>query len=161
MFVLENRLLLCWGLFCASPPAASPPVVGGSRPYDDLFLLNCAPPRPLPPRILPRQRPPLAFDGRGIPSVAGVGIVGANFSVWGSVYGFVAPGLRYMLVGTGGGASNVVGSLHTGLATVGVVVMFASCCACCSTVVCRAVISCAMLAIFLLNSLVLALDACS
>ena len=58
--------------------------------------------------------------------MAGVGIVGAKFAVWGGVYRFVAPGLRYMLVGTGGGASRVGGVLHAGLATVGVVAMFAS-----------------------------------
>ena len=45
------------------------------------------------------------------------------------------------------------------LATVGVVVMFSSCCTCCPTVVRRAVISCAMLEIFLFNSFVLDLDA--
>ena len=88
-----------------------------------------------------------------------VGIFGAKFAVWGGVYGFVAPGLRYMLVGTGGGASHVGGGPHAGLATVGVVAMFASCCACCPTVVHRAVISCAMLEIFLFNSVVLMLDA--
>ena len=41
----------------------------------------------------------------------------------------------------------------------GVVAIFASCWACCPTVVRRAVISCAMLEIFLFDSLVLALDA--
>ena len=64
-----------------------------------------------------------------------------------------------MFVGTSGGAANVGGALHSGFATIGVVVMFASCWSCCPTVVRRAVISCAMLEIFLFNSLVLALDA--
>ena len=159
MFVFANHFLLCWGLLCATPPAASPPVSGGSRPYADWFLFNREPPRPLPPRLPLRPHPPLEFDGGGIPAVAGVGIVGANLSVWGSVYGFVAPGLRYILVGTGGGAAHIGGALHYGLATVGVVAMFASCYACLPTVVRRAVISCAMLEIFLFNSFVLALDA--
>ena len=91
--------------------------------------------------------------------MAAVMFVGAKFSVCGGVYGFVAPGLRYIFVGTGGGAAHVGGELHAGLATVGVVDMFASCWVCCPTVVRRAVISCAMLEIFLFNSLVLALDA--
>ena len=64
-----------------------------------------------------------------------------------------------MLVGTGDGAANVGGALHTGFATVGVVAMFSSCWDCCPTLVRRAVISCAMLEIFLFNSLVLTLDA--
>ena len=66
--------------------------------------------------------------------MAGVLLVGANFAVCGGVYGAVAPGLRYMFVGTGGGAVHVGGALHAGLATVGVVAMFASCWACCPTV---------------------------
>ena len=81
--------------------------------------------------------------------MASVVIVGAKFAVWGGVYGFVAPGLRYMLVGTVGGAAHVSGAPHAGLPTVGVVAMFASCCACHPTAVRRAVISCAMLEIFL------------
>ena len=88
-----------------------------------------------------------------------MGIFGAKFAVWGGLYGFVAPGLSYMLVGTGGGAAHVCWSPYAGLATVDVVAMFASYCACCPTVVRRAVISCAILEIFLFNSLVLALDA--
>ena len=91
--------------------------------------------------------------------MAAVVIVGAKLAVCGGVYGFVAPGLRYMLVGTSGGAAHVGGALHAGLATVGVVAIFAICWACCPTVVRRAVISCAMLEIFLFNSFVLALDA--
>ena len=157
MFMLENHLLFCWGLLCATPPDASPPVVGGSRPYADLFLLNLPPPRPCPPRRPPRPRPPPVCVGRGIP--AGM-LVGAKFSDCGGVYGDVVPGLRYMLVGTGGGAAHVGGALHAGFSTIGVVAMFASRWACCPTVVLRAVVSCAMLEIFLFNSLVLALDAC-
>ena len=76
----------------------------------------------------------------------------------GGVYGFVAPGLRYMLIGTGGGAAHVGGAPNAGVATVGVVAMFASCCTCCPTVVRRAVILRAMLEIFLFNSVVLELD---
>ena len=64
-----------------------------------------------------------------------------------------------MLVGTGGSASHVCGALHAGLATVGVVAMFAICCACFPNGVRRAIISCAMLEILLFNSLVLELDA--
>ena len=75
------------------------------------------------------------------------------------MYGAVVPGLRYMLVGTGGGAAHVGRALHAGFATVGVVAMFSSCWACFPTVVCRAIISCAMLKTFLFNSLVLVLDA--
>ena len=128
MFVFANHLLLFWGFLCATPPAASTPVAGGSRPYVDWFFLNRDPPCPLPP---PRPRPPPACDGGGIPAVAGVGIFGAKFAVWGGVYGFVAPGLRYMFVGTGGGAAHVGGALHAGLPTVGVVSIFAIFCACC------------------------------
>ena len=40
-------------------------------------------------------------------------IVGAKFAVYGGVYGFVVPGLRYMFVGTGGGAAHVGGALHS------------------------------------------------
>ena len=87
-------------------------------------------------------------------------LVGAKFYVCGGVYGSIAPGLRYMFVGTGVGATHVGGAIHYGFATVGVVSMFAICWACCPTVVCRAIISCTMLEIFLFNSLVLALDAC-
>ena len=64
-----------------------------------------------------------------------------------------------MLVGTGGGAAHVGGAFHYGLSTVGVVAMFASYCDCFPTVVRRSVISCAILEIFLFNSLVLVLDA--
>ena len=85
--------------------------------------------------------------------------VGAKFAVCGGVYGDVVPGLRYIFVGTGGGTAHVGGALHAGFSTVGAVAMFASCWACCPTVVRRAVISCAMLEIFLFNSLVLTLDA--
>ena len=53
-------------------------------------------------------------------------LVGTKFAVCGGVYGAVAPGLRYMFVGTGGGAAHVGGSLNDGFATVGVVDMFAS-----------------------------------
>ena len=57
----------------------------------------------------------------------------------GGVYDFVAAGLRYMLVRTGGGAAHFGGELHAGLATVGVVAMFASCCTCCPTdIMCHA-----------------------
>ena len=130
MFVFANHVLLCWVLLCATPPAVSPTVSGVSRPYADWFLLNCDPPRPLPPRLQQRPRPPPTCVGGGIPAVAGVGVVGAKFAVRGGVYDFVAPGLRYMLVGTGGGAAHVGGALHSGLVTVGVVAMFASFCAC-------------------------------
>ena len=85
--------------------------------------------------------------------------VGAKFAVCGGVYGAVAPGLSYMFVGTGGGFAHVGGALHAGFATVGVVAMFTNCWSCCPTVVRRAVISCAMLEMFLFTSLVLALDA--
>ena len=85
--------------------------------------------------------------------------VGAKFSDCGGVYGDVVPGLRYMLVGTGGGAAHVGGALHAGFSTIGVVAMFASRWACCPTVVLRAVVFCAILEIFLFNSLMLALDA--
>ena len=71
----------------------------------------------------------------------------------------IAPGLSYIFVGTGGSAAHVGGALHAGFVTVGVVAMFASCWACCPTVARRAVISYAMLEIFLFNSLVLVLDA--
>ena len=89
--------------------------------------------------------------------MAGVGIVGAKLAAGGGggVYGFVAPGLMYMLVGTGSGAAHVGEEPHSGLATVGLVAMFASCCACCPTVVHRGVISCAMLEKELFNSVVL------
>ena len=46
------------------------------------------------------------------------GIVGENNSVRGGVYGFLAPRLRYILVGTGGGAAHVCGALYAVLATV-------------------------------------------
>ena len=75
------------------------------------------------------------------------------------MYWAVAPGLRYMFVGTGGGAAHFVGALHDGFATVSVVAICARFWACCPTVVRRAVISCAMQEIFLFNSLVLELDA--
>ena len=119
MFVLANHLLLCWGLLCAIPPATSPPVVGGSRPYANWFLLNWAPPCSRPPRRPPRPRPPPVCSGGGIPAVAVVIFVGEKFAVCGSVYGFVSPVLRYMFVGTGGGADHVGGALHAGLATNG------------------------------------------
>ena len=84
--------------------------------------------------------------------MAGVGIVGAKLAAGGrGVYGFVAPGLRYILVGTGGGDAHVGGEPHYGVPTVGVVAMFVSCCVCCPTVVCRSVISCAMLDFFCLT----------
>ena len=83
MFVFANHLLLCWGLLCAPPPATYPPVVGGSLPYADWFLLNRDHPRPLPSRLPPRPRPPLAFVGEGIPAVAGGGIVGAKLAAGG------------------------------------------------------------------------------
>ena len=44
----------------------------------------------------------------------------------GGVYGAVAPGLRYMFVGTGGGAAHVGGAIYAGFATGVVVDMFAS-----------------------------------
>ena len=40
--------------------------------------------------------------------------IGAKFSVCGGVYGDVAPGLRYMFVGTCGGAAHVGGALLCG-----------------------------------------------
>ena len=93
--------------------------------------------------------------------MAGGGIVGAKLAAGGGAYGFVAPlaGLSYMLVGTVCGAAHAGGEPHAGVATFGVVAMFASCCACCPTVVCRAVISEAMLEFFLFNSMMLVLDA--
>ena len=123
--MFATHLLLCWGLLCDTPSVASPPVVGGSRPYNDWFLLNRSPPRTQPPRLLPLQRPLPVCAGGGIHDVDGVVIAGAKFSVCGGVYGFVAPRLSYMLVGTGGGAAHVGGALHDGLSTVGVVAMFA------------------------------------
>ena len=85
--------------------------------------------------------------------MAGGGIRGAKLAGGGGAYGFVAllVGLRYMLVGTVGGAAHAGGETHAGVATVGVVAMFASCCACCPTVVRRAVISVAMLEFFCLT----------
>ena len=128
-------------LMSRSLTAASTPVDGGSRPYADWFLLNRDPPHPLPPRLPPRPRPPLAFFCGGIPAVAGVGIVGAKLDAGGGVYGFVSLWLRYMLFGAGDGAAHAGGEPHAGVATVGVMAMFSCCCACCPTVVRRAVIS--------------------
>ena len=54
-------------------------------------------------------------------------IVGEKFAVCGGVYEAVAPGLRYVFVGTDGGADHVGGALHAGFSTVGVVAMFACC----------------------------------
>ena len=119
--------------------------------------MNLTPPRTCPPRRPLRPRPPPVCVGGGIPTVM---LVGAKFAVCGGVYGDVAPGLRSIFVGTGGGAAQVGGALQAGFVYVGVVAMFASCWACCPTVVSRAVISCAMPEIFLFSSLVLALDVC-
>ena len=63
-------------------------------------------------------RPPPVCVGGGIHT----GIhAGANFSVCGGVYVAVAPGLRYMFVGTGGRVAHVGGELHAVFATVAVV----------------------------------------
>ena len=78
-----------------------------------VFFWNRAPPRQQHPHLPPCPRPPPVCAGGGIPAVAGVVIVGAKFAVYWDVYGFIVPGLRYMFVGTGGGAAHVGGALHS------------------------------------------------